>query len=199
MGVPISLPPPPYVRAELYMGGMEKEWSNVFWWTVAAGVIDPAFDYGSAAEDCRSFLTSYQKDILSSANFIQGAAVTFAGSGGTYTVDVYQSVAGTVSGTEAPEDLAMVVQRLSFTNNKRGRGRFYLGGVPHSFSAGSYLSAAGHVALNLWATGMGAAATFGTLSVQPAVFSRKNLALYNVESMNAVSLLGTQRHRRTRF
>jgi hypothetical protein len=195
----MSRPAGQWIRVEVYFGGEEKEWSNIYWFQVPTGTIDASLDFKAATDDIFSQFSAAYLPVLSSLNWILGCAVTFNGVGGAYTVDKYQRTNGTGAATEVPEDLAFVVQRLSFTSGANGRGRIYISGFPQAFLNGSYLSASGILAANAFASALDTINVASTLTLAPAVFSNSLSSLFPVSEFNAILLLGTQRHRRTRF
>lgn len=188
-----------WVRMEVYFAGQEKQWSNVFWYTVSGGSIASPYDLYAATNDLFTSMLSALQGIMLTTYTIRGCYCVFNDGVGSFGIDDYTGGSGLVSGTKVPEDLAIVVQKISALYTSDGRGRWYFSGFPATFVNGSYLAIASNTPLATLITALLTPVVSGGVTFNPAVFSNTLSALNNVISINPIALLGTQRKRRTRF
>lgn len=187
------------MRATAYFSGDQKEWSNVFWYTVTAGTFSGPYDYtGNAANYLIDIATAYTP-FLSSSVKLRGCSVevsdgTLAVSGEAFAINP-----GLGGVDPLPYDVAAVVSKITTQPGRSGRGRFYVAGLDDTLAQGSYLTPTGATDLNTWSVLMLAPYVFGGITFQLAHFSKSLRVLYPIQQLQVVALLGTQRRRRGVF
>lgn len=117
----------------------------------------------------------------------------------TIGLDSYQGLAGEVTGTPMPEDVAAVVQKISGHPGPSGRGRWYFAGLPSSWADGSYLTAANITTINAQMTIIVANKMGQGQTLEAAHFSPTTGQIYQIAAFETVALLGTRRRRRGPF
>jgi hypothetical protein len=118
---------------------------------------------------------------------------------GTFGVDVYDVISGTLTGGALPEDVAVLVQKITALGGKTNRGRWYLPGVDMSLVTGSYLNTAGQTAYTAFAVAAKTNVTDQGITYSPAHFSKSTASLVPIQNDPVVGLLATRRARRYRF
>lgn len=187
-----------WTRAEVFMtSSFAKEWSNIFWFQQSAAV--GYTNYQSAADQIYSTINAALSVILTTGATIEGAQVVFNDGAGSYGIEVYNEISGSVAGNAVPEDVSAVVQRVTATPGKSGRGRIFFAGLPESFVNGSYLSTLGETAFGGLQGTLQAGIVSGGITFTPYFFSPKTGAFLPTTAFNYVSLLATNRKRRPRF
>lgn len=197
----MPMPIGPWARIEVFMRGDGKEWSNLFYFTSTGfGFPGSPTDFPGIGTGLAGNLIIALATFLPNAYTTLGARVTINDSVQTVGVDVNTSLSGGDGSANAlPEDVAIVVQRISAHPGKTGRGRVYLSSVGEDQATGSYVNAAGATNIIGLIAAMTAVITIGGNIWTPAVFSKKNSAFYDITFCQFDSQLGTMRSRRTKF
>lgn len=186
-----------WVRMELFCNGTEgKEWSNIFWYKPAAP--PPLGNYQTDAIAIYTYVSADLVTLMNSNTKCVGAVVVFNDGAFSYGVEVYQELPGTLNVHMVPEDVSLVVQRLSAAPSKDKRGRIFVAGLDSSMIEGSYLSPAGVTAAAAFAVNE-ATPIVGSVNYDPYVFGPKTGDFHLVTVWNPVQLLATNRRRRPRF
>jgi hypothetical protein len=187
------------MRCELFFSGAQKNWSNIFWWT-GAGSFPSNFDQDALAGAVQAALGPPMAQALS-ANFnLIGTYCVVNNGAGSFGVKHYAVIPGVDSAADPlPEDVAVVVQRISDTPGKSGRGRLYISGWTGGSANGSYLNDQGQTyGMNI-TTVLKAPIVNQGITWSPAVHSQKTNTLHAMVNALAVALLGTSRRRRATF
>lgn len=187
-----------WARLEMYYVGLEKQWSNVYWYT-GAGTFPSNYNQVNAAQQMVGTLNGNLLNALATTTVSKGGYLIVNNGTGSYGVKYYNNSAGQDSTNSLPEDVAAVVQRISDTPGKSGRGRIYISGMSTDMANGSYTSQAGQTILVAYAANVYAAVTDQGITWSPAVFSEKTSSLHALSAVNPIALLGTIRRRRADF
>lgn len=190
-----------WVRAEQYIQGYDKLISNIFWFLADSVSWVPGYDFQADAALISSTLAAQVKPILAVSNTIIGTYVLFGQPGGSLGLDIYESIPGTgPSGSSFPEDVAVVVQKLTNSMGPSNRGRWFFSGCPQIFGTGNYLTSGGLTAMATMTTAFAAPITAGGGGdYYHANFSPKLGTLAQITSFSHAGLLATARRRRPRF
>lgn len=188
-----------WARLEIYFSGAQKNWSNIFWYT-GAGSFPSNYNQATFAA---AFLTQMQAPLcapMDSTLLSLGCYCVVNNGSGSFGVKKYTNLQGQDGSTyPMPEDVAVVVQRISDTAGKSGRGRLYLSGWSQSQCTGSYLNGTGYTSGVAIQTAMKAPIVDQGITWSPAVHSKTTNSLHAMVNALAVSLLGTSRRRRATF
>lgn len=196
----MSRPVGPWMRLEIYMTGMEKEWSNIFWLRAASGSVNNiTYNFPLAGADFLTWWIPKFAPLMSTNAKARG--VYLLSNDGTSTVgfDYYQDAAGTNLTTPVPEDVAAVVTEITGTAGRSGRGRIYISGLCNDQIEGSYLSLAGATNVTTIANAMTMTVNLAGVNFQFFLYSPKLNTLTQLARCGAVALLGTSRKRKARF
>lgn len=179
-----------------------KEFSNDFWYSVTAGAVpEPASMQVVARDWYHNFITPAWTPALTTSVILRGCYAEFNDGAGTLGTDVYEEVNGSGISTYMPEDVAVVVQKISDFRHPTGRGRWYFCGLGQGDVNGSYLNASGLTDWRAFATQLKTAYVNSDvgLTLSPAVFSPHTQQLHPIVDTPVVALLGTRRRRRGPF
>lgn len=190
-----------WVRAEQFVSGYDKLISNIYWYLADSISWVPGYDFQADASLINSTITAAVKPVLADNLTIIGTYVVFGQPTGSLGIDIYESVAGTApSGNAMPEDVAVVVQKLTNNMGPSHRGRWYISGIPQSFTNGNYLSSGGLTAFATMTTALEAPiAGGGGGDYNIGTFSPKLGALSQITGFGHSGLIATSRRRRPRF
>jgi hypothetical protein len=194
----MPVPAGTWARIDFYYSGEEKIWSNSYWYT-SISAFPPTWDQATAASTFYGAFSSALAGALANNLNLIGLNLTVHNGTNSYGLKLYQTTPGTAGSVALPEELAAIVQRLSDTAGKSGRGRFYFSGLSNDLVIGSYLSAAGVTAMLAIKNILTNAINDQTMVWSPAVHSRKTNALHALVSASVINLMGTARRRRSRF
>lgn len=187
-----------WVRVELFFNTVNgKEWSIIFWLKPAAfPTTGQQFD---DAHDILVFLTNAFLPVTTADVTLVGTSTVFNDGTGSYGVEDYTSGVGSVAGNLVPEDVSLVVQRLTAAPGPTKRGRIFIAGIPESFVKGSYLSPTGETAFDALASTLNGPITATSGNYDQYHFSPTDSSFTIVTRWQAVRLLATNRKRRPRF
>lgn len=178
--------PATYVKFTLVLGSQQKtNFYNVFYYvpslapTFTGSPMADALTFGNAAYTA---LTADLAAVLTTDSSVIGFNVDLLTGGQSYDVSVVNLIPGTVAGDELADFEAVVIQKRTATGGKSGRGRWYLGPVPETFTDENYITSAaallyGNV-LTDWINNVNALGTAWASSL----FSKKNTDLYPITS-----------------
>jgi len=192
-------PPGPWLRAEYFFSGEEKEWSSILWFIPSAAIPLATIDFNNLGVELELHLMTTFELML--ANTVAMRGIYMIANDGTSSLgfDFYNPHFGVNTNPVMPEDVAMVVQLITATPGPSGRGRVYLSGLAKDMTNGSYLSATGDSIGDGLAAALKGNVAIGGDHYTPAVASPTTSAIHPVIITNAVKLLGTNRKRKTRF
>lgn len=195
----MSRPVGPWAYTEFFYKGMEKVWSNTFWWTLSGAFIPYAGS--NPADDFVAAWGTVIRPMMPSVCTLIGCRATINDGTEVVGYEKYTTLAGTNASTDPlPEDVAAVVQRISAEPGKSGRGRVFLSGLAQSMAQGSYWTAAGMLLLDAVSVFMEHDISDSTGNVwRPATYDRLDNVLNFINQANAVALIATARRRRSRF
>lgn len=179
-----------------------KEFSNDFWFSINSGTVDPPHDIAPALSAFYSHITSQWGSVLSDNVQLRGCYGELSDGSHVLGSDLYSNITGSGTTDMWPEDVSVVVQKITSQPGRPGRGRWYFCGGELSGINGSYLSASGVTAWTVFAATLKTTFSYtGTTTVvcAPAHFSPTNGALYPIINCPVVALLGTRRRRRGPF
>jgi hypothetical protein len=177
----------------------QKEWSNDFWFSISAGTPSGSWNQLNAAQAILAALTANFFDALQQNSKVLGATFYYNDGVGTIGVDYYATVDGLDVGDPLPEDIAVVVQKITANTTREGRGRWYVTGIPASSLTGSYLNSSGIALYATVATDWKTAITDQGVTWSPAHFSPSTGLLYPITNTPVIALIGTRRRRRFGF
>jgi len=141
---------------------------------------------------------SNQVSLFACLVHVHDGALEFSGSN-------YGTAAGAISAPPLPDEVAVVVSRVSAIAGKSGRGRVYIRGIANTLITGDRLNATGITAFNTFVGGLNTTVSDGTITWTPAHFVRKPISPATVGAMEPVSywklnaVVGTSRRSRSRF
>lgn len=194
------MPRPPgfWTYLELFFSGMEKLWSNTFWYDTGSTPIPPT---DNPAEDFYVNWASSFAALMPPSNAIIGARATINDGTDTIGYEYYHSTPGTVtSSVSLPEDVSAVVQRIANHTGKSGRGRIFVSGLSETMSSGSYISTTGETKLTVIASLMMTPVSDAAGNTwTPQHYDRLTNSLYAIAFAFPTALLATSRRRRGRF
>jgi hypothetical protein len=187
-----------WTRVEtFFQGSFAKEWSSIFWF-LNSGAVAPA-DYKGDSLALHVAIVDAILPMMASTNECVGSSVVINNGAGSYGSEVYAEAPGSIVQTAIPEDVSLVVQRLTGNAGPSNRGRIFIAGLPETFVTGSYLSTVGLAAAATLVTALQTAVAGNVVTYTPATFSQKDGILTAVTSWFPVALLATNRRRRPRF
>jgi hypothetical protein len=188
-----------FARAELFFNAKGKPFSNILWWTTLSA-FPGSWDIAAAAA-AFSFATG--GNIINSMD----AAVTYLGcnflihnAGLARSIDTYENSSGGISGTGhlLPDDVAVVVSRLTTTPGKSGRGRLYFAGLNSDMVDNNRLNAGGITQWTSVAAQLKLPVVNQTMTWSPANLSRKTTQFHAAVDFILEPVLGTRRDRKPR-
>ena len=196
MGYPVGVN---FMRVEQFFHGTGKEWSTIYWYTTLSA-FPGSFDISSLAANLEATLASDLVNCLEAAIQIDGINVQVHNGGLVRSIDNYSVHLGNISGTATPlpDDVCVVVSRLTTTSGKSGRGRMYFSGLPSTHVNENKLNGSGQSNWAAAATTMKAAFVNQTMTWSPANYSRLTTAFHAAVDFIPELILGTQRRRRPR-
>jgi len=177
----------------------QKEFSNEFWYSISSGSPAPSWDQHAAAGAFYSALGTAIVNTMSSGCTLLGCVFYYNNGSGTLGVDYYSKLTDSLSVAGIPEDVAVVIQKITATPTKKGRGRWYFAGVGVSLMSNSYLNSAGITAYQALAVQLKTAVTDQGITYSPAHFSPGMSTLLPIVDCPVVALLATRRRRRFGF
>lgn len=191
-----------WVRMVVYYLLDMKEASDVFWFSVSSGSIPTAdLRHASAGDMYHTYMPTWSACVGTHVTF-RGCYVEWNDGVGTQGVDWYEDVTGTLISDPMPEDVAVVVQKITAVPQPYARGRWYFAGAGQVDVKGSYLNGGGITDWQNFAIVLKGTVTpisAGGLILSPAHFSPHTQQLYPIVDTPVVALLGTRRRRRGPF
>lgn len=177
----------------------QKEFSNEFWYSISSGSPPGSWDRHAAAGVFYNAIGTAMIATMTAAAKLIGCEFYYNDGTGTLGVDYYSTLtpSGILEGV--PEDIAVVVQKLTANVTKKGRGRWYFAGIGSTFVANSYLTTGGVTAYQALAVVLKAAQTDQGITYSPAHFSPGLGILIPITDTPVVNLLATRRRRRFGF
>lgn len=195
--MPVHYPAGPWVRIIVHLSNNERPWQNDLWFKIQ-GAIPSGFNIATFTAALDTDYSSAWTDCLSAVCTYDGIDVYL--NNGTYTVsgETPGGAAGAVSGTMLPTEDAAIVTLSAGIGTREGVGRVFIGGVPETYVTESKLSSAGVAAYSALAGFLKSTATYGGVTIVPAVWSRKANAIEAIVFTVLRPILGHRRKRRPR-
>lgn len=196
-----SRPTGNWVRVVIYQNDDMKEASNDFWFAPDVDYAPLPLDKIKAwAHDLVLAIATQLADTMSISWGIRGGDVVFSDGVRVLGVPSYQAHQGQVNGAPMPEDVAVVVQKISGQAGRSGVGRWYFSGCASTNVNGSYLTTPGMTLYQTLADFLSDNITTTDSTVfKPMHFSRLTREFDLIEDSSPVALLGTRRRRRGPF
>jgi hypothetical protein len=188
-----------FARIEAFFHGNSKTFSNIWWYTTLSA-FPGSWDIATAAA---AFETATGAAAITgmdqTINYI-GCNFLVHNAGLARSINTYQSIAGSISGTgvPVPDDVALVVTRYTSTPGPSGRGRLYFAGLNSGHVDENRVSTAGHTVWAAICTQFKAAVVDQTMTWSPANWSRHTTAFHAATDFVIAPVLGTRRDRKPR-
>lgn len=196
------MPYPPgvnFARVETYFKREDKTWSNIFWFTTISAF--PAnWDIAAAAAAFEFQLSGFIINEMDGGCFDLGCNFMVHNAGLARSIDVYKNSAGGISTAQPclPDEVAVVVSRLTTTPGKSGRGRLYFSGLNSIHVEENRLSATGVTAWTSVAAQLKLPLVNQTMTWSPANYSRTTNQFHAAVDFIVEPVLGSRRDRRPR-
>lgn len=197
--MPASRPTTDWANITVYGFADQKEFINIFWYSIFSGAPTDSWDAHAAAGVIYAAVATTLADTMNSGAALIGCEFFYNFGAGTFGVDYYSSFPGTLNNKLLPEDVAVVVQKITALGGKTNRGRWYLAGVDSSLVSGSYLNPTGQTSFQTFAVAAKTNVTDQGITYAPAHFSLQTTSLVPIKNTPVVALLATRRRRRYRF
>jgi hypothetical protein len=196
------MPYPPgvnFARTECFFKANDKTWSNIFWHTTLTA-FPGGWDISAAAAAFSFHLGGDYINACDQTVTYLGCDFLVHNAGLARSVSTYVTSTGGVSGTGTPlpEEVAVVVARLTTTPGKSGRGRLYFSGLNSGHVTENRLSTSGVSAWTAAAANLKTAITDQGMLWSPANYSRKTSAFHAAVDFIVEPVLGSRRDRRPR-
>lgn len=189
-------PPYAHVKLNFVIDGI-KPWLNDFWFSIS-GTFPGGWNVQNA---CIALENHFKTNMLATMNTIVeflGTDLLVNNAGIVATGTTYGGLAGALNNSLVPTEVAAIVRMQSAAAGKTGVGRIFVSGLDSSMIDGGRLSTAGATAFATLVTTCQTAVTDQGVTYHPAVYSRKDNILYNIQYCLADRPVGTQRRRRVR-
>jgi len=188
-----------FARVESFFVGKGKTFSNI-WWFTTLSAFPGSWDLANFAAQADFACGGTAINSMDATITQLGSNVLVHNAGLARSIDTYTSSSGGISGTghPLPEEVAVVVTRITTTPGKSGRGRLYFSGINSDHVDENRLSTAGR---SNW---VAMAATFKnpivnqTMTWSPANYSRLTSAFHAAVDFIVEPVFGTRRDRRSR-
>jgi hypothetical protein len=174
-----------------------KPWLNDFWFSTT-GTFPSNWNVQTA---CAAIENHFKTNILALMQtdvFFLGTDLLVNNSGIVASASTYTTGNGALTNSLVPIEVAAIVRMQSAAAGRTGRGRIFLSGLDSGSLDGGRIAAAHLTAFNTFATTCQTSVTDQGVTYHPAVYSRKDNILYNIQYCTAEVPVGTQRRRRTR-
>jgi hypothetical protein len=169
--------PSVWLKATLVLGTPQKvNFFNVFWYVPSAA---PAFtsapmtDANTICTAIKGTLVAHLPGCLTTGSAILGINLELNKDGQSYDVTQIINTAGTVESDELADFEAVVLQKRTATPGKSGRGRWYLGPVPETFTDENYRTLDTDVLYNAVLGDWLASPSALTVNWNPQLYSKK--------------------------
>lgn len=193
--------PTNWCKAMLVYGSDQKSpFINVLYYELsAAGPADKQVFVDAIAAAVRTAFLSDWEEIICATSRIYGVATQLNVGGVVYTGSTnVASSAGLVEADELPNADAVVIQKRTAQPGKEGRGRWYVGGVPETFTDTSWLNVTGMSEYNSFAEHLNETLTVSGVTLSPRHYSKKLDTMYPIVTCKTAVRLGTMRRRMVR-
>lgn len=193
MGRPATTP---WAYVKFVFSGMEKNFTSIVWFT-GSGTPATGYDYATAVGALRSPFVSLFLACMGEEISNIGAYGVIKLSTRSYGAKVYQISASASASAALPEDVAGLVSLIAVSGSNVNEGRLFIGGFESGQTRGSYIT--DNTAQTALCTQLKTSIVDQGITWKPAVYSPKDNSLYAITSANPISLLATQRRRKTNF
>lgn len=173
---------------------------NIMWYQQDAPSAEPWADaavYANAFYD--EFQPKYTACLTTFSAFL-AVTVALSNNGNVFNATSTQGQQlGVVTEDELPSFCACCIQKRTNSPGKQGRGRWFIGGVPETFSNEGKLTGPATTNYAILGASLGASQSFAEVpAVTACLYSPFDDALYPILSTAVVQNLATQRRRRLR-
>lgn len=166
----------------------------------AAPAGDPQIFANAVATNVSAAFIADAVEVLTDLSLVYGFVAQVHLGGVTYNGETSGSpVGGTVESTdEMPNYVAVVIQKRTAQPGKSGRGRWYMGAVPESFTDTNKLTTTAFDQYKTLAEHFNETVVVSGINLAPRHYSKKNETLYPIVQCRVNKTLATQRRRRVR-
>jgi hypothetical protein len=183
----------------IYGSQDQKEFSNEFWYSISAGSPGSMWDQHAAAGAFYSAIGTPLIATMCGTCKLIGCEMYYNDGTGTVGAAYYSTLTNSSVFSGIPEDVAVVIQKLTTNTTKKGRGRWYFAGVGVTEVNDSYLNSTGITNYQALAVQLKTAVTDQSITYSPAHFSPQLGTLIPLKDTPVVALLATRRRRRFGF
>lgn len=189
---------PPYAHAKLnYSGAGIKPYLNDFWFNIT-GTFSGSWNVANACLAIENHFKTNMLAVMNSETKFLGTDLLVNNGGIVATNSTYTSGSGALVAGQLPWEVAAIVRMQSAAAGRTGHGRIYLSGLDVGDVDGGRIDPGSIAAFQTIATTMSTNIVDQGVTYHPAVYSRKDNILYNLQYCTVDLPVGTQRNRRTR-
>lgn len=189
---------PPYAHVKLnFQSAGVKPWLNDFWFSIT-GVFPGGWNVNNACIAFENHFKTNMLNVMHTEVSLIGTDLLVNNAGIVATASTYTSLPGVGSTTMTPAEVAAIVRMQAAAAGRTGRGRIYISGLDSSLLLGGRIDPASLSLFSTIATMCQTSVADQGITYHPAVYSRKDNILYNIQYCTAETPVGTQRRRRTR-
>lgn len=193
---------PTYASVAIYYGSDDKlPFVNVLWYSSMVG-IDPT-DMQNQADSLASavlgdVLPAYQLVLTTECKVIGAIARVVSAGNAAEGINTTAAGGGDIAGDTLPDYAAAVISKRTVNGTRSGKGRWYIGCVPESFTNTSSLLAAARGAYDDLGLAFRTSVSSGGHEWTAGHYSAKVGHIFDITSTLVRAPLGTQRRRRFR-
>jgi hypothetical protein len=189
---------PPYAHVKLnFLALGVKPWLNDFWFSVT-GTFSGGWNVQNAAIALENHFKTNILAVMNTETQFIGTDLLVNNGGIVATASTYTTTSGALGTSATPIEVAAIVRMQSSAAGRSGHGRVFLSGLDSSLIDGGRIDSGSLTPFTTFATTCQTSVTDQGVTYHPAVYSRKNSILYNIQYCTVDLPLGTQRNRRTR-
>lgn len=192
-------PPGPWGLVKVYGTQDQKEFSNEFWYSISAGSPSSSWDQKAAAVAFYTIIGTPMIATMCGTCKLLGCEFYYNDGSGTIGLDLYSTLTNSSVFSGIPEDVAVIIQKITAVAGKKTRGRWYFAGVGVTEVNDSYLNATGIAAYTTLAIALKTHVIDQGVTWSPAHFSPSLGTLTPIKNTPVIALLATQRERRFGF
>jgi hypothetical protein len=192
------LPSGNWLRSTWYTSLAEDIAQNTVWFSTATS-IPPTTDIQMVATDMVTKINTVLLPLLSDQVSFTGVEVFLREGSATITAKAYSVTGGGDSNAPLPNGSAAIVRQQSIVGGGSGRGRHFFAGVSSGMTDGSFLNTTGITTAAALVLMLSSPQTFGGVTFDPQIYSRKLNALNKVSFATIDRVLGFRRKREPIF
>jgi len=194
--------PTNFVVATLrYGSGGNPAQLNVLWYDLTGTVGEPTpdDDANMIATAIASHFNDELSAVMTTETDLRGVVATCDFAGSVFTAgQPFTALAGDITGDTLPEFCAVVIQKRTAQPGRAGRGRWYIGCVPESFTDNGETTLSADAAYDALKTKLISPVTAGGATLTPVLYSKSINTTFPLTSAKVNSALGTERRRLVR-